>query len=129
METKNFQNKSDRHWRTVLKELYANECLITGVSTNSGSHVQLTAHHLYSKKEYPSLELNFLNGVVLLESFHKDYHKKYGYSGKLVTPQTFKEYLLYLKNKSEYASLKNRLMNALLWIQTLEFELEPYLLV
>lgn len=41
----------------------------------------LNAHHIYNYSEYPNLRTDLNNGITLCESCHKEFHKKFGYTG------------------------------------------------
>jgi hypothetical protein len=118
---------SIRSWSRTLRFLYKNQCVITGYQENELYmcapelvRAKLHAHHLYNTNNYKNLQNHFLNGIPILESFHKDFHRMYGHE---VTPQDFVNYLNYLK--SQPCDVKGFYINSnidqlIYWVQWLD---------
>ena len=86
-----FKPTSTRSWSRDVKNQYNQTCLVTGLKS---SQVQIVAHHLYSRKKYPTLSASLYNGIVLENEVHKELHRKYGLS---VTPTQFINFLKFYK--------------------------------
>lgn len=93
-----FKDKNMRHWKTKLLQLYNRTCILTGVIDVDKENPLTVAHHLYSKTKYPTLAKNFSNGVLMLDSLHRQYHKNLGKDPASITPRTFKDFIRSLKD-------------------------------
>ena len=77
-------------WR---KSIYKRDNYICRVSGLKG---KVVAHHLFSWNSHSELRYDLNNGILLLESIHLDFHKKYGKGNN--TRSQFVEFLLNLEN-------------------------------
>lgn len=94
-------NPQNKIW---VKEVYKRDKYLCQVTNRRGL---ICAHHLESWHANKDLRFDLNNGVTLLESVHRDFHKKYGTKNN--TRLQFEEYVknlsekqksrLYLKNK------------------------------
>lgn len=118
-QMRNLQNqtppRSDRTWGRVIGDLYANQCLISGISEDS---VPMERHHLWAKSTHPKLKWNVFNGVLLCKELHRDFHNKYGPSAD---PADFIRYLDYLEAHGLEA-LSPRLKDVRAWVEILQRE-------
>ena len=80
-------------YRTILR-LSSFTCAITGKLGGV-----LSAHHIYNYADYPDLRLSISNGVVIKQSLHKEFHRRYGRGNN--TLFQFKEFF-YLKTGREF---------------------------
>lgn len=108
--------KSARSWGRYVTTLYSGQCLITGLGAKD---IPLQKHHLYARKLYPTLELCALNGVLLAEELHLDFHGKMGFD---VTPDHLIRYIDSLK-EGYLKPLTPRLNQATDWLRFVNQEL------
>lgn len=116
---KGFKPCSPRSWSRDIKKLYNETCFVTGL-TNS-KKTKLVSHHLFSKKTHQSLAFSLLNGIVLTEEIHKEFHSLYGLETSIDSFQH------YLKIKKSYLIKANEIQRfdfLLDWLDFLELNLK-----
>jgi hypothetical protein len=92
-----------RKWRESVLKKYDNKCAITNISSKKDN---LEVHHLYSAKKYPDLIYNINNGIVLHQSIHILFHKKYGYTSNNL--EQFCEFLLFLYRDEKHMPISSQ---------------------
>jgi hypothetical protein len=113
---KGFKPCSMRSWSRDIKKLYGGCCVVSNLST---AETSIVSHHLYSKKDYASLEFSLLNGVPLAKEIHRDFHKKFG---QKVTAKAFIQYLELLYRSDNSLDVAN-LHTLIDWIRFLDSSL------
>jgi hypothetical protein len=116
-ETNTFVGKTARHYRTRIKRIYSNKCVIT--LQEEGQGAVLHCHHLYSKHFYPSLEFNFGNSLPITNTLHKEYHKLVGINTANITPSTFIDFLELKLLETTNLNQLTHLNKLILWVKTL----------
>jgi hypothetical protein len=82
-------------WRTAVQKKGNYVCAVVQIRPST-----LHAHHIFSKKVFPSLELDPDNGVLLASNIHEAFHEKYGHLN-IVTMDHFLDFLeILMKDKS-----------------------------
>ena len=85
------RTKAAREWEKRVKEIWQNECAITGRKSN------LVMHHFFSGSREKDVALRDAllyhpdNGIMIGKEFHEDFHKKFGYQKN--TLEQFKSYV------------------------------------
>jgi hypothetical protein len=85
-ESPRIRRKEYYEWRKAVLEKYDYTCQKTKIKGG-----KLNVHHIEPWNINESLRYDINNGVVLLEKWHLDFHKKYGF--KNCTKEQLKEYL------------------------------------
>nr|YP_009184808.1 putative HNH homing endonuclease [Jenufa perforata]ALO62926.1 putative HNH homing endonuclease [Jenufa perforata] len=73
-------------WRKKAQMLGSYKCSIIGDHPE-----KLVVHHLFSMKSFESIRYDFQNSLTLSDTFHKNFHDKYGYDPNI--PQQFLKFL------------------------------------
>lgn len=84
--------KSSRAWQRSICLIYENKCLVTELGPKE---VPLIRHHLWSSHSYPFLTHSLLNGVLIAQSLHVDFHGRFG------SDVDANDFSLYLANLAE----------------------------
>ncbi len=81
-------NPLARRWRKDIYKRDEYTCQITGIKSNG--HGNLCAHHLESWSSNKNLRFELSNGITILQSIHREFHKKYGLTNN--TKEQFEEF-------------------------------------
>lgn len=93
---KQIENQQLIHWRKSVFERGNYLCAISGVKSET-----FNAHHLYSKKVFPSIKFDPDNGVLLDAKIHQHFHNTVG-SLYIVTLDHFLEFLEKLRDSENF---------------------------
>lgn len=86
-EERFFDRRNDPKYREWRKQVYSRDryaCKITGITGD------ICAHHLESWSRNKKLRYSLQNGITILQSIHRDFHKKHGLK---TTKKDFKEFV------------------------------------
>jgi hypothetical protein len=102
--------KNDKAALGAMKKVKSKHktCFVTGVSGNAIQPINMAAHHLYSKADYPQLAANEANLVVIAESIHNDFHT--AFMGGASKPCTIDDFIRFVQERyPEHYKAVNRL--------------------
>lgn len=83
-----------------------NCCQITGQKYMQSNRINMSAHHIFSKKQYPHLATSIDNLITLTDDVHKEFHYWNGGSDKPCTIDDLIRYINELHPEQAEASIK-----------------------
>lgn len=83
-----FIRRLDPRNKVWKKEVFSRDKYTCQITNKKG---QICAHHLFSWRSNPDTRYDKENGIAILQSVHKEFHKRYGYGNN--TKEQFEEFI------------------------------------
>lgn len=86
-----YNSADDYKWKNGVRNLYGRRCAVSqiamGAKDEEGKNVSFAVHHLDAYANFPERRYDINNGVYILSSIHKEFHKIFGNKGDTTEKQ------------------------------------------